>query len=60
MRSLGRAPPNLVHPPWAATGEFLAENLDLATPPPIGNRMGILGKDPRQCKGETAIDKMEA
>ena len=34
MRSFGRAPPDLAPPPRAATGEFLAENLDLARPPP--------------------------
>ena len=34
MRSFGRAPPNLAPPPWGATGEFLAQNLDLAKPPP--------------------------
>ena len=34
MRSLGRAPPDLAPPPRGATGEFLAENLDLARPPP--------------------------
>ena len=34
MRSFGRAPPDLAPPPRAATGEFLAQNLDLARPPP--------------------------
>ena len=34
MRSFGRAPPDLAPPPRGATGEFLAENLDLARPPP--------------------------
>ena len=34
MRSFGRAPPDLVPPPRGATGEFLAENLDLARAPP--------------------------
>ena len=34
MRSFGRAPPELAPPPRAATDEFLAENLDLARPPP--------------------------
>ena len=33
MRSSGRAPPDLAPPPRGATGEFLAENLDLARPP---------------------------
>ena len=34
MCSFGRAPPDLVPPPRAATGPFLAENLDLARAPP--------------------------
>ena len=34
LRSFGRAPPELAPPPRAATSEFLAENLDLARPPP--------------------------
>ena len=34
VRRLGRAPPNLAPPPRAATGEFLAQNLDLARAPP--------------------------
>ena len=34
MRSFGRAPPDLAPTPRAATGEFLAQNLDLARPPP--------------------------
>ena len=34
MRSFGRAPPDLAPPLRGATGEFLAENLDLARPPP--------------------------
>ena len=34
MRSFGRAPPDLAPPPRGATGEFLAQNLDLARPPP--------------------------
>ena len=33
LRSFGRAPPDLAPPPRAATGEFLAQNLDLARPP---------------------------
>ena len=32
--TFGRAPPGLVPLPRAATGEFLAQNLDLARPPP--------------------------
>ena len=34
LRRLGRAPPDLAPTPRAATGEFLAQNLDLARPPP--------------------------
>ena len=34
MRRFGREPPDLAPPPRAATGEFLAQNLDLARPPP--------------------------
>ena len=34
LRIFGRAPPDLAPPPRAATGEFLAQNLDLARPPP--------------------------
>ena len=34
QRRFGRAPPELAPPPSAVTGEFLAQNLDLARPPP--------------------------
>ena len=34
MRSFGRAPPDLAPLPRGATGEFLAQNLDLTRPPP--------------------------
>ena len=34
MRRFGRAPRDVAPPPRATTGEFLAENLDLARPPP--------------------------
>ena len=34
LRRFGRAPPDLAPPPRGATGEFLAQNLDLARPPP--------------------------
>ena len=34
MRTFGRAPPDLAPLPLGATGEFLAQNLDLARPPP--------------------------
>ena len=33
LRRFGRAPPDLAPPPRGATGEFLAQNLDLARPP---------------------------
>ena len=33
MCSFGRAPPDFAPPPRGATGEFLAQNLDLARPP---------------------------
>ena len=50
LREFGRAPPNLAPPPRAATGEFLAQNLDLARPPPrlqggyMGKRSEALGR----------------
>ena len=34
LRRFGRAPPDLAPPPRGATGEFLAQNLDLARAPP--------------------------
>ena len=34
MRTFGRATPDLAPSPWGATGEFLAQNLDLAGPSP--------------------------
>ena len=34
QRSFRRAPPDLAPPPRGATGEFLAQNLDSARPPP--------------------------
>ena len=34
LRRFGRAPPDLVPTPRAATGECLAQNLDLARPVP--------------------------
>ena len=34
LHKCGRAPPNLAPTPRAATGEFLAQNSDLARPPP--------------------------
>ena len=44
LRSFGRAPPDLAPPPRAATGEFLAQNLDLARPPPPRLQDGYMGK----------------
>ena len=43
LRKFGRAPPDLAPPPRAATGEFLAQNLDLARPPPM-LQDGYMGK----------------
>ena len=43
LRGFGRAPPNLAPPPRAATGEFMAQNLDSARPPP-GLQDGYMGK----------------
>ena len=34
LRRFGKAPPDLAPSPRGATGEFLGQNLDLATPPP--------------------------
>ena len=34
MRTFGGAPPDLAPPPQAATGDFLAQSLDLERPPP--------------------------
>ena len=50
LRRFGRAPPDLAPPPRAATGEFLAQNLDLARPLPrlqdgyMGKRSKALGR----------------
>ena len=47
--TFGRAPPDLAPPPRAATGEFLAQNSDLARAPPrlqdgyMGKRSKALG-----------------
>ena len=49
LRRFGMAPPDLAPPPRADTGEFLAQNLDLAKPPPrlqdgyMGKRSEELG-----------------
>ena len=58
LRRFGRAPPDLVPPPRAATGEFSAQNLDLARPPPrlqdgyMGKRSEALG----QSNGQNGMD----
>ena len=41
--TFGRAPPDLAPTPRATTGEFVAQNLDLARPPP-GLQDGYMGK----------------
>ena len=55
-----REPPDLATPPRAATGEFLAQNLDLARPPPrlqdgekMGKRSEALGRSNGQNGTET-------
>ena len=53
MRSFGRAPPDLAPPPRVANGEFLAENLDLARPPP-GLRNGQMESSLRRWEGAMA------
>ena len=59
LRRFGRAPPDLAPPPRAATGEFLAQNLDLARAPPrlqdgyMGKRSEALGQSNGQNGKET-------
>ena len=59
LRRFGRAPPDLAPPPRAATGEFLAQNLDSARPPPrlqdchTGKRSEALGRSNGQNGTET-------
>ena len=59
LRRFGRASPDLAPPPRAATGEFLAQNLDLARPPPrlqdgyMGKRFEALGQSNGQNGTET-------
>ena len=61
LRRFGRAPPNLAPTPQAATGEFLAQNLDLARPPPrlqdghMGKRSEALGRSNGQNGMETCL-----
>ena len=44
LRRFGRAPPDLAPPPRAATGDFLAQNLDLARVLPPRFQDGYMGK----------------
>ena len=59
LRRFGRAPTNLAPTPRAATGEFLAQNLDLAKPPPrlqdgyMGKRSEALARSNGQNGKET-------
>ena len=59
LRRFGRAPPDVAPPPRAATGEFWAQNLDLARAPPrlqdgyIGTRSEALGRSNCQNGTET-------
>ena len=59
LRRFGRAQPDLAPTPRAATGEFLAQNLDLARPPPMlqdgymGKRSEELGRSNGQNGTET-------
>ena len=61
LRRFGRAPRDLAPPPRAATGEFLAQNLDLARPPPrlqdgyMGKRSEALGRSNGQNSMETCL-----
>ena len=61
LRRFGRTPPDLVPPPRAATGEFLAQNLDLARAPPrlrdgyMGKRSETLGRSNSQNGMETCL-----
>ena len=57
----GRAPPDLAPPPRAATGEFVAQNLDLARAQPrlqdgyMGKRSEALGRSNGQNGMETCL-----
>ena len=61
LRRFRRAPPDLAPPPRAATGDFLAQNLDLARPPPrlqdgyMGKRSEALGRSNGQNGMETCL-----
>ena len=61
LRRFGRAPPNLAPTPRGPTGEFLAEILDLARPPPrlqdgyMGKRSEALGWGKGQNGMETCL-----
>ena len=61
LRRFGRAPPDLAPPPRAANGEFLAQNWDLARPPPrlqecyMGKTSEALGRSNGQNGMETCL-----
>ena len=61
LRTFGRAPPDLAPTPRAATGEFLAQNLDLARAPPrlqdgyMGKRSEALGRSNGKNGTETCL-----
>ena len=61
LRSFGRAPPDLAPTPRAATGEFVAQNLDSARAPPrlqdgyMGKRSEALGRSNGQNGMETCL-----
>ena len=61
LRRFGRAPPDLTPPARAPTGEFLAQNLDLARPLPklqdgyMGKRSEALGRGNGQNGMETCL-----
>ena len=61
LRKFRRPPPDLAPPPRAATGDFLAQNLDLARPSPrlqdgyMGKRSEALGRSNGQNGMETCL-----
>ena len=61
LRRFGRAPPDVSPLLRAATGEFVAQNLDLARPPPrlqdgyMGRRSEALGRSNGQNGMETCL-----
>ena len=62
LRRFGRAPPDLAPPPRAATGEFVGQNLDLASAPPVASLQPYWITIPTQTlkhrKGETGIEPL--